>query len=90
MFNPNFGEDEPILTIIFFGWVGEKPPTIHGIIVAFLFEAFWGLTLEDSGSDIGDEEVLQLQSARMKMDGCLEMNQMEICLDDRYLNNILM
>ena len=26
-FSPVFGEDEPILTSIFFKWVGEKPPT---------------------------------------------------------------
>ena len=27
MFTPNLGEDEPILTSIFFRWVGKKPPT---------------------------------------------------------------
>ena len=26
-FYPYIGEDEPILTIIFFSWVGEKPAT---------------------------------------------------------------
>ena len=33
IFTPNLGEDEPILTIIFFKGVGEQPPT------AFFF---WG------------------------------------------------
>ena len=27
IFIPKIGEDEPILTSIFFRWVGEKPPT---------------------------------------------------------------
>ena len=30
-FTPKIGEDEPILTIICFNWVGEKPPTTVGL-----------------------------------------------------------
>ena len=30
-FTPKVGEDEPILTDIFFNWVGEKPPTTVGL-----------------------------------------------------------
>ena len=33
MFTPKIGEDEPILTSIFFRWVGEKPPTSNGRVV---------------------------------------------------------
>ena len=31
LFTPKIGEDDPILTDIFFNWVGEKPPTTVGL-----------------------------------------------------------
>ena len=62
------GKMNPFWRSYFSDGLGKNHQLVMAFIVAFLFEAFWGLTLEDSGSDIGDEEVLQLQSARIKMD----------------------
>ena len=51
LFTPKLGEDEAILTSIFFAWVGEKPPTTT--LLGLLIPLFH-LTPAKSTGNLGD------------------------------------